>query len=63
MLIVAPAIELVQVILPLFVPDISDTLTYWLGYIAGYQLLRILWGTAPASLPPRQLGRRTRALR
>jgi hypothetical protein len=40
-------IELLQVFLPPLVPDISDAFTYLLGYVAGYQVMRILWGKTP----------------
>jgi VanZ family protein len=38
-------IELVQVVLPPLVPDMSDGFTYLVGYAAGYQIARFLWGT------------------
>jgi glycopeptide antibiotics resistance protein len=46
----AVLIELLQVFLPPLVPDISDAFTYLLGYLAGYQMARVLWVTAPT--PP-----------
>jgi VanZ family protein len=54
--IVAPAIELAQVALPPLVPDVSDALTYLAGYFAGYQLLRILWGTTQRPIPASHRG-------
>jgi VanZ family protein len=38
-------IELLQVVLPPLVPDMSDGFTYLLGYAVGYQTTRFLWGT------------------
>jgi VanZ family protein len=49
-------IELLQVFLPPRVPDISDGFIYLLGYAAGYQVARVLWGSgisrAQLSLAP-----------
>jgi VanZ family protein len=42
-------VELLQVILPPLIPDISDAFTYLVGYAAGYQLTRVLWGRAPVT--------------
>jgi hypothetical protein len=42
-------IELLQVILPPLIADMSDGLTYLLGYAAGYHVTRLLWGTSVLS--------------
>jgi VanZ family protein len=43
-IVAAFGIELLQVVLPPLIPDMSDGFTYLLGYAAGYQITRFLWG-------------------
>jgi VanZ family protein len=50
-IVAAFGIELLQVILPPLIADMSDGLTYLLGYAAGYHVTRLLWGTGVLSPP------------
>jgi glycopeptide antibiotics resistance protein len=62
-IVAAFAIELVQILLPPHVADISDAITYCLGYGAGYQVTRLLWGHDACVAAPQRGTRLTAARR
>lgn len=45
--VVAFAIESLQIFLPPLVPDFSDALTYILGFFGGYAIAKVLWEGVP----------------
>lgn len=45
-------IEGLQVFLPPIIPDINDVLTYYLGYVIGFELCSIVLMRAPKSIDP-----------
>jgi len=49
---VAFAIELLQILLPPLVPDFSDALTYVLGFFGGYAMAKVLWEGVPLTHGP-----------